>query len=53
VRLTANIKEMQDDQEGDSDFLANLSGQKMTAVKANKIAREYLKLFDITSRALK
>jgi multidrug efflux pump subunit AcrB len=41
VRLTANIKEMQDDQEGDSGFLANLSGKKMTAVKANKIAREY------------
>ncbi|MBW2596887.1 MAG: efflux RND transporter permease subunit, partial [Deltaproteobacteria bacterium] len=41
VRLTANIREMQDDQEGDSGFLANLSGKKMTAVKANKIAREY------------
>ncbi|MCJ7683404.1 MAG: efflux RND transporter permease subunit, partial [Desulfobacteraceae bacterium] len=41
MRLTANIKEMQDDQEGDSSFLANLSGKKMTAVKANKIAREY------------
>lgn len=41
VRLTANIKEMQDDQEGASGFLSILSGKKMTAVKANKIAREY------------
>ena len=41
VRLTANIKEVQDDQEGANDFLANLSGEKMTAVKANKIAKEY------------
>ncbi|MBW2203663.1 MAG: efflux RND transporter permease subunit, partial [Deltaproteobacteria bacterium] len=41
VRLTANIKEMQDDQEGSSGFLSNLSGEKMTAVKANKVAREY------------
>jgi len=43
VRLTANIKEMQDDQGADSRFLANLSGKKMTAVKANKIAGEYFK----------
>ena len=41
VRLTANIKELQDDQEGTSGFLSNLRGEKMTAVKANKIAREY------------
>ena len=43
VRLTANIKEMQNDQGVDSRFLANLSGEKMTAVKANKIAGEYFK----------
>ena len=45
VRLTANIKEMQDDQEGTSGFLSNLRGEKMTAVKANKVAREYFETF--------
>ncbi|MFH1952996.1 MAG: efflux RND transporter permease subunit [Pseudomonadota bacterium] len=41
VRLTANIKEVQDDQEGLSGFLSNLGGDRMTAVKANKIAEDY------------
>jgi multidrug efflux pump len=41
VRITANIKEMQDDQKGISGLLSNLSGKKMTAVRANKIARDY------------
>ena len=41
VRLTANIKDIQVDQKGISGFLANLSGKRMTAVKANKVARDY------------
>jgi multidrug efflux pump len=41
VRLTANIKEERDDQKGLSGFLSNLSGERMTAVKANKIARDF------------
>jgi len=39
VRLTANIKEIQADQE--SGFFSSLSGEKMTAVRANKIALDY------------
>ncbi|MBW1732892.1 MAG: efflux RND transporter permease subunit [Deltaproteobacteria bacterium] len=39
VRLTANISEKQEDQGG--AFLSNLMGEKMTAVRANSIAREY------------
>jgi len=41
VRLTANIKSIQEEQKGLSGFLANISGEKMTAVKANSIARKY------------
>ena len=41
VRLSANIKEIQQDQKGLSGLLSNLSGDRMTAVKANKIARAY------------
>ena len=41
VRVTANIKDIQTSQKGVSGFLSNLSGKKMTAVKANKIAREH------------
>jgi multidrug efflux pump len=41
VRLTANIKDIQEGQKGISGLLSNLSGKKMTAVKANKIAEEY------------
>ena len=39
VRLTANIKEIQVEQE--SGFFSSLSGEKMTAVRANKIAMDY------------
>jgi len=41
VRITANIREAQEDQKGLSGFLSNLRGERMTAVKANKIARDY------------
>jgi multidrug efflux pump len=41
VRLTANIREVQDDPAGSSGFFSHLSGEKMTAVKANRIARDY------------
>ncbi len=41
VRLTANIKEVQDDPEGSTGFFSHLSGEKMTAVKANGIAKDY------------
>ena len=41
VRITANIKEIQEDQKGISGLLSNLSGKKMTAVRANKIAKDY------------
>jgi len=41
VRLTANIKEVQQDPEGATGFFSHLSGEKMTAVKANAIARDY------------
>ncbi|MFH1242379.1 MAG: efflux RND transporter permease subunit [Pseudomonadota bacterium] len=41
VRLTANVKEVQDDEKGLSGFLSNLTGEKMTAVKANRIAMDY------------
>ncbi len=41
VRVSANIKELQEDQEGLFGFLSHLSGDKMTAVKANSIARDY------------
>ena len=41
VRITANIKDMQEDQKGISGLLSHLSGKKMTAVKANSIARGY------------
>ncbi len=37
VRVTANIKSIQDDARG----MGNLGGRKMTAVKANAIARAY------------
>ncbi len=41
VRLTANIREIQKDQKGLKGFFSHLSGEKMTAVRANKIARDY------------
>ena len=41
VRLTANIKGIQEDQEGLSEIFSHLSGKTMTAVKANKIAQDY------------
>lgn len=41
VRLTANIMESQENQKGVSGFLSNLRGSKMTAVRANRIAREH------------
>jgi multidrug efflux pump subunit AcrB len=40
VRLTASIKEIQKEK-GLAAFLSNLSGKRMTAVKANRIARDY------------
>jgi multidrug efflux pump subunit AcrB len=42
VRVTANIKSIQEQKEGWLGKLLSLfSGERMTAVKANKIAREY------------
>ncbi len=40
VRLTANIQEAQTKREGLSGLSAQLSGERMTAVRANRIARE-------------
>ena len=41
VRVTANIREIQQEEEGASGFFANLSGERMTAVKANGIAIDF------------
>ncbi len=41
VRLTANIKEVQEDQKGLLGFFSSLTGEKMTAVRANGIAIDY------------
>jgi multidrug efflux pump subunit AcrB len=41
VRLTASIKSIQKEKKGLGRILYNFSGERMTAVKANKIAREY------------
>ena len=41
VRVTANIKEIAQGKKGLSGLLSNLSGERMTAVKANKVARDY------------
>ena len=41
VRITANIRSDQEDKEGWEKFKANFSGDRMTAVKANSIARSY------------
>jgi multidrug efflux pump subunit AcrB len=41
VRLTANIKSIQDEKKGITRFLSVLRGDRMTAVKANSIARKY------------
>lgn len=41
VRLTANIKEIQEIQKGLAGIFSHLSGKTMTAVKANKIAQDY------------
>lgn len=41
VRITANIRSDQDDKAGWEKFKANFSGERMTAVKANSIARSY------------
>lgn len=43
VRVTANIREMQQEKKGVSGFLSNLSGKRMTAVKANGIAIDFFK----------
>jgi len=41
VRLTANIREVQEGPEGSDGFFSQLSGEKMTAVRANAIAEDY------------
>jgi multidrug efflux pump subunit AcrB len=41
VRLTANIKSIQDEDKGLTGFLSNIRGDRMTAMKANRIAGEY------------
>lgn len=41
VRLTANIKEIQEEKKGLEGFFSSLSGEKMTAVRANGIAIDY------------
>ena len=41
VRLTANIQDVQEDQKGVTGIFSHLSGERMTAVRANAIAREY------------
>jgi len=41
VRLTANIKDIQNEKKGISGILTHLSGKQMTAVRANRIAQEY------------
>jgi multidrug efflux pump subunit AcrB len=41
VRLTASIKSIQEEKKGLAKVLYNFSGERMTAVKANKIARDY------------
>ncbi|MGD9074225.1 MAG: efflux RND transporter permease subunit [Desulfobacteraceae bacterium] len=41
VRLTASIKSIQEEKKGLARILQNFSGERMTAVKANKIARDY------------
>ena len=41
VRLIAGIKEIARDQKGLSRFFSHVTGETMTAVRANKIAREY------------
>ncbi|MDZ7698712.1 MAG: efflux RND transporter permease subunit [Deltaproteobacteria bacterium] len=41
VRITAHIREVQQQEKGLSGFLSNLKGEKMTAVKANQIAMDY------------
>ena len=40
VNLTANIRETVKKKKGVSGFLSNLKGEKMTAVRANKIAKD-------------
>ena len=37
VRLTANIQSIQETKKGSSGLMANFSGQRMTAIKANSI----------------
>ncbi|GEM_PF-233612 len=41
VRVTANIREPSEEKKGLSGFLSNLKGERMTAVKANAIARDH------------
>jgi multidrug efflux pump subunit AcrB len=41
VRITASIKNLQDQEKGVKGLLSNLSGEKMTAVKANAVAQKY------------
>ncbi|MCP4683454.1 MAG: efflux RND transporter permease subunit, partial [Desulfobacterales bacterium] len=40
VRLGANIREIQRDEKGLKGFFSQMSGEKMTSMKANKIARD-------------
>lgn len=41
VRITANIQNPENRKKGIQRFLSNISGDRMTAIKANAIAREY------------
>lgn len=41
VRVTASIRSIQDQKKGLAKVLYNFSGERMTAVKANKIAEDY------------
>jgi multidrug efflux pump subunit AcrB len=40
VRITASIRDIQTEEKGFSGFLSNLRGERMTAVRANKIAKD-------------
>ncbi|RLC21418.1 MAG: hypothetical protein DRH56_09555, partial [Deltaproteobacteria bacterium] len=43
VRVTASIRDVRARPKGISGFLANLTGEKMTAVKANRIAGDFFR----------
>lgn len=44
VRLTANIQSIQEDKKGMKGLFSSLSGERMTAVRANAIARKHFDL---------